>query len=166
MNIDALIKAATLEKNGAAKEAYRAIKTELLLNNSSKNPKSEGNIVAEIKVSKDKTFKEICNSESILINELDLAIIRKLIKQREDSISIYEANSRKELADIEKGQLKYLKELLPPEISDDQIKELILSAYPTGYSQKEMGKVIKLIKETFPTVNGKKVSELVKQYIQ
>ena len=36
MNIDELIKKATLSKNGAAKEAYRAIKAELLLNNSSK----------------------------------------------------------------------------------------------------------------------------------
>ena len=42
MNIDKLIKKATLEKNGAAKEAYRAIKAELLLNSSSKNPKPEG----------------------------------------------------------------------------------------------------------------------------
>ena len=42
MDIDKLIKHATLNKNGAAKEAYRAIKAELLLNNSSKTPKSEG----------------------------------------------------------------------------------------------------------------------------
>ena len=38
MNIDELIKRATLEKNSSKKEAYRAIKAELLLNSSSKNP--------------------------------------------------------------------------------------------------------------------------------
>lgn len=42
MDINELIKNATLEKNGAKKEAYRAIKAELLLNDSSKNPKSYG----------------------------------------------------------------------------------------------------------------------------
>ena len=42
MEIDKLIKMATLEKNGAAKEAYRAIKAELLLNSSSKSPKPKG----------------------------------------------------------------------------------------------------------------------------
>lgn len=39
MNIDELIKEAILEKNGSKKEAYRAIKAELLLNSSAKNPK-------------------------------------------------------------------------------------------------------------------------------
>ena len=42
MDIDKLIKEATLEKNSAKKETYRAIKSELLLNNSSKNSKPEG----------------------------------------------------------------------------------------------------------------------------
>ena len=47
-DIDKLIKYATLDKVGAAKEAYRAIKAELLLNNSSKTPKSEGRIIRSI----------------------------------------------------------------------------------------------------------------------
>ena len=43
-------------------------------------------------------------------------------------------------------QNKYLKELLPPEISRDKIQEAVTTAYPNGYTQKEMGKVIKEIK--------------------
>ena len=45
MDIDKLIKEATLNKNGSAKEAFRAIKTELLKNQTSKNPKPEGKII-------------------------------------------------------------------------------------------------------------------------
>ena len=155
MDIDKLIKEATLEKNSAKKEAYRAVKAELLKNQTSKNPKPEGKIIY--------TY----NGADVIqdIFELDLEIIKKLIKQREESISVYEANSRKDLADIERDQLKYLKILLPPEISADRIQEAIMTSYPNGYEQKQMGKVIKEIKAIFPTADGKLISELVKEHI-
>lgn len=162
MNIDKLIKKATLEKNGAAKEAYRAIKAELLLNSSSKNPKPEGKSLMT------KTFTIGVDEEpfDITINELDLSIIRKQIEIREEQINMYESNSRKDLADMYKEQNKYLKELLPPTISKEQIQEAVVTAYPNGFSQKEMGKVIKEIKSIYPTADGKLISEIVKEHIQ
>ena len=160
MNIDKLIKYATLDKAGAAKEAYRAIKAELLLNSSSKNPKPEGKVVNSI------TFCRKDNSFDIEVNELDLSIIRKLIKEREEQISMYEANSRKDLADMYREQLVCYKVLLPKEISKEQIQEAVVTAYPNGFSQKEMGKVIKEIKAIYPTADGKLIAETVKQYIQ
>lgn len=157
MDIDKLIKEATLSKNGAAKEAFRAIKAELLLNNSSKNPKPLGNLLCVTGLD-----SWISNVE---IYELDLSIIKKLIKEREEQISMYEANSRKDLADMYREQMKYLKELLPPEISKDRIQEAVMTAYPNGYTQKEMGKVIKEIKAIYPTADGKLISEIVKEHI-
>lgn len=156
MEIDKLIKYATLDKAGAAKEAYRAIKAELLLNSSSKTPKPEGKIVNSI------AFGRGNDSFNIEINELDLSIIRKLIKEREEQISMYEANSRKDLADMYKEQRDILKVFLPPEISLDDIKELILSLYPTGYTVREVGKVIKSVKEVYPTADMSKVGLVVK----
>ena len=137
MNIDNLIKEAMLEKNSTKKEAYRAIKAEILLQQTAKNAKE--------------------------INEV--SIIRKLIKQREESASIYDANSRKDLADLEREQIKYLRELLPPEISEDKIQEAVMTSYPNGFTQKEMGKVIKEIKSIYPTADGKLISEVVKKHI-
>ena len=160
MYIDNLIKEATLEKNSAKKEAYRAIKAELLLNNSSKNPKPEGKETGH--------FKLHCNDGSefeFYTNELDTSIIRKQIQIREEQVSMYEANSRKDLADMYREQMNYLKELLPPEISKEQIQEAIMTAYPNGFTQKEMGKVIKEIKGIYPTADGKLVSEIVKEHI-
>ena len=61
--------------------------------------------------------------------------------------------------------MKYLKELLPPEISKDKIQEAVMTAYPNGYTQKEMGKVIKEIKAIYPTADGKVISEVVKEHI-
>jgi uncharacterized protein YqeY len=160
MDIDKLIKYATLDKAGAAKEAYRAIKAELLLNNSSKTPKPEGKIVNSI------TFcRKNDDSFDIEINELDLSIIKKIIKEREEQISMYEANSRKDLADMYREQRDILKVFLPPEISRDKIQEAVTSAYPNGFTQKEMGKVIKEIKEIYPTADGKLISEVVKSNI-
>ena len=160
MEIDKLIKYATLDKAGAAKEAYRAVKAELLLNNSSKTPKPEGKIVNSI------TFcRKNDDLFDIEINELDLSIIKKIIKEREEQISMYEANSRKDLADMYREQRDILKVFLPPEISKEKIQEAVTTAYPNGFSQKEMGKVIKEIKAIYPTADGKLISEVVKKYI-
>ena len=160
MNIDKLIKLATLEKDGAAKEAYRAIKAELLLNSSSKNPKPEGKIVFSLTLCPKRE-----GDWSVDINELDISIVRKQIQIREEQVSMYEANSRKDLADMYKEQIKYLEQLLPPEISEDKIQEAVVTAYPNGYTQKEMGKVIKEIKAIYPTADGKLISEIVKEHI-
>lgn len=160
MKIDELIKYATLDKAGAAKEAYRAIKAELLLNHSSKNPKPEGKIVNTI------TFaREGEDPFKVDINELDLSIIKKQIQIREEQIAMYDANSRKELADMYREQNKVLKALLPAEISRDKIKEAVVTAYPNGYTQKEMSTVIKAIKAIYPMADGKLVATVVKEYI-
>jgi hypothetical protein len=160
MNIDKLILCATKDKVSAAKEAYRAIKAELLLNSSSKNPKAEGKVVSTITFTREgeKPFE-------IEINELDLSIIKKQVQIREEQISMYDANSRKDLADMYREQNQVLKALLPPEISKDKIEEAVVTAYPNGYTQKEMGKVIKEIKAIYPTADGKLISEVVKKHI-
>lgn len=143
MDIDKLIKEATLGKNSAKKEAYRGIKAELMLIQTG----SQGQ-----------------KPRPVDDNDV-IRVTRKLIKEREESINMYDANSRKELADMYREQVKYLKELLPPEISRDKIQEAVMTAYPNGYSQKEMGKVIKEIKAIYPTADGKLISEVVKEHI-
>ena len=150
MYIDNLIKEATLEKNSAKKEAYRAIKAELLLNNSSKNPKPMGKMI---------------NIGDKTLSVLEISIAKKQIEIKEEQIAMYEANSRKDLADMYKEQMKYLKELLPPEISEEQIQEAVTTAYPNGFNKKEMGKVVKEIKNIYPTADGKLISEVVKKHI-
>lgn len=140
MDIDKMIKDAILEKNGAKKEAYRAIKAELLLITTGKNAPSTIDEATEVKV------------------------IRKLISQREESISMYEANLRQELADMYKEQNKYLKELLPPEISKDDIKNTIYGLYPNGFSKKEIGKVIKSVKEIYPTADSKIIAKIINEH--
>ena len=142
-DIDKLIKEAMLEKNSAKKEAYRAIKAELLLIQTGSG-----------------------GQKARPVDEVDVVkVVRKLLKEREEQVSMYDANSRKDLADMYREQMSYLKELLPPEISEDKIQEAVTTAYPNGYTQKEMGKVIKEIKIIYPTADGKLIAEIVKKYI-
>ena len=132
-----------LEKNSAKKEAYRAIKAELLLIQTGSG-----------------------GQKARPVTEVDeVKVIRKILNEREEQISMYDANSRKDLADMYREQMKYLKELLPPEISEDKIQEAVMTAYPNSFSQKEMGKVIKEIKAIYPTADGKLISEVVKKHI-
>ena len=144
--IDKYIKDAILENNVAKREAYRAIKADILLLETSKNFKGE-------------------------VKEADIIkIIRKIIAQKEESITMYESNktdlgNRMKTINAYKEQIKYLKELLPPEISKDRINEFVVTSYPNGYIQKEMGKIIKEVKNTFPTADGKIIAEIVKKHI-
>ena len=154
MYIDNLIKEATLEKNSAKKEAYRAIKAAILLNNSSKNPKDSGKMI---------NIKK--GTDTITLSELEISIIKKEIQVREEQVSMYEANSRNDLADMYREQMKYLKELLPPEISEDKIQKAVTTIYPNGFTQKEMGRIIKEIKDIYPTADGKVIAKVVKEHI-
>ena len=143
MDIDKLIKEAMLEKNSAKKEAYRAIKAELLLIQTGSG-----------------------GQKARPVDEIDVVkTVRKLLKEREEQVSMYDANSRKDLADMYREQIIYLKELLPPEITENKIQEAVMTAYPNGFTQKEMGKVIKEIKAIYPTADGKLISEVVKKHI-
>lgn len=62
--------------------------------------------------------------QDILSDEDALAVIRKLSKQRKDSIEQFEKGGRADLADVEKGELKILESYLPQMMSKDEIKKV------------------------------------------
>jgi uncharacterized protein YqeY len=77
-----------------------------------------------------------------------LVILDKMLKQRRDSISQYQAAERNDLADIEIFEVGIIQEFLPAQLSDDEITALIDEAIAaTGASEmKDMGKVMGMIK--------------------
>jgi len=92
-----------------------------------------------------------------------LAVIRKGVKQRQDSIEQYEKGNRPELAAKERSEMTMLQAYLPPDLSDaeieDGVKEIIAS---TGAaSKKDMGKVMKEATARYKgRVDGKKIQEI------
>jgi uncharacterized protein YqeY len=91
--------------------------------------------------------------------------IEKMLKQRRDSISQYEAANRHDLADVEKFEVAVLQSYLPQPLTEAEIVELLDKAIAdTGASGvKDMGKVVAAVK---PQVVGRadmgKVSGLIK----
>jgi uncharacterized protein YqeY len=76
-----------------------------------------------------------------------VAVIRKQIKQRQDSIDGFEKGGRTDLVDKEKAELVVLKSYLPDELSQEQIEEIVKAVIAeVGASTKaDMGKVMKAV---------------------
>ncbi|TQK07189.1 GatB/YqeY domain-containing protein [Herbaspirillum sp. SJZ107] len=77
-----------------------------------------------------------------------VAIVEKMIKQRKDSITQFEAGGRADLADIEKAELAVLTGYMPAGLSDEEVAaEVAAAVAATGASgPQDMGKVMGVLK--------------------
>ena len=103
-----------------------------------------------------------------LSDEEAMTVIRKAMKQREDSIEQYTNAGRTELADKERSEMDLLKTYLPAEMSEEELEQglrEIITA--TGaQSKKDMGKVMKEATARFRgRVDGRKVQEAVSRLL-
>ena len=94
------------------------------------------------------------------------AIVEKMIKQRKDSITQFEAGGRADLADIEKAELVVLAAYMPAGLSDEEIAAEVTAAVAASGAAgpQDMGKVMAIVK---PKLAGRAdmtiVSALVKK---
>jgi hypothetical protein len=94
-----------------------------------------------------------------------VAVIEKMLKQRKDSITQYEAAKRQDLADAEKFEVDVLMAYMPAGLSADEVAAIVAAAVAESGAKgpADMGKVIALVK---PKVAGRadmgEVSKLVK----
>jgi uncharacterized protein YqeY len=101
-----------------------------------------------------------------LLSDEDLvALLRKLVKQRQESIEIYDRAGRRELADKERAEIDIIRTYLPQELSDPEMKAAITDVITKvdARSIKDMGRVMAALKQGY---SGKmdfgKASGLVK----
>lgn len=75
-------------------------------------------------------------------------VLAKMVKQRQESIAIFEQNARQDLADKEKAELAVIQSFLPQQLDDDAVADAIAAAIAaTGAaSPKDMGKVMAKLK--------------------
>ena len=104
--------------------------------------------------------------ERIELSDTDVvSIIDKMMKQRRESITQYEAGNRRDLADAEKFEITVLQAYMPQALSEAEVEaEIAAAMQATGAkAMSEMGKVMAVLK---PRLAGKadmgKVSALVK----
>ncbi|HCI12629.1 MAG: glutamyl-tRNA amidotransferase [Gallionellales bacterium GWA2_60_142] len=104
--------------------------------------------------------------ERIELTDADVvAIIEKMMKQRRDSISQYEAAGRQDLADVEKFEMTVLQAYMPQQLSEDEINAAVAEAVTaTGAAgPQDMGKVMGVLKAKLAgRADMGKVSALIK----
>jgi len=103
-----------------------------------------------------------------LSDEEALGVIRKSIKQRQDSVEQYTKGNRPELAAKERAEIEILKSYMPPELSDSELesglREIIASS--GAQSKKDMGKVMKEATVRYKgRADGRKIQEIVSRLL-
>ena len=136
------IKKAMLAKDEASLRALRAIKSALLL----------------IKT-------ESANKE--ITEEQEIKLLQKLVKQRKESVSIYEQQNRNDLANIEKEELQVIEKYLPAQISDEELVNIleVIAKDLNASSISDLGKVMSVaMKKLGGKADGKAISEASKRF--
>ena len=88
--------------------------------------------------------------KSVLADDELLGLLQKLIKQRQESVEIYDKAGRKELADQERGEIDIIRAYLPAQMSEAEAKAAIAEVIKTTGAQsiKDMGKVMAVLKQS------------------
>ena len=134
------IKTAMKEKQADKLSALRAIKSELLLEQTSGSGKE-------------------------ITEEKEIKIVQKLIKQRKDSAEIYKKEGREDLYEKEMSEIKFLEAYLPEQMSEEELDAIIKEAIEkTGASSmKDMGKVMGMVNaKVAGRAEGKVIAQKVK----
>ena len=97
-----------------------------------------------------------------------LALLQKMIKQRQESIAIYEQNGRPELAQAEREEAEVIQSFLPQQLDEAETRAAVEAAIAeTGAaSMKDMGKVVGALRGKYAgRMDFAKASALVKEML-
>lgn len=138
------LKQAMRDKNEAALRTLRAIKAAILVEKTAAGAKEEFTEADELK------------------------LLQKLVKQRRDSLEIFRAQSREDLAKTEEEEIAVIEQFLPAQLSEEElyarVKEIIAA---TGASSPaDMGKVMGTAsRQLAGQAEGRQISEAVKKLL-
>jgi uncharacterized protein YqeY len=143
-DVMAQMKAAMLSKNEAALRALRAIKSAILLAKTAEGKKEDISADDEIK------------------------LLQKLAKQRKDSLEMFEAQNREDLAVKEREELAIIETFLPKALSADELKsalqQIITEVGAKGPG--DLGKVMGVASKALAgKADGKAISAMVKELL-
>ncbi len=138
------MKTAMLAKDEAALRSLRAVKAAILLAKTSEGAGGE------------------------LKEEDEIKLLQKLVKQRKDSLEIFQQQNRAELAKKEEEEIAVIEKFLPEQMPADEIKEELVKiiAAVGASSSADMGKVMGVAtKQLAGKADGKTISLLVKELL-
>lgn len=138
------IKAAMLAKDSKKLEALRAIKSGLLILKTGKGAGDE------------------------IPKDLEMGLLKKLVKQRTESAALYREKNRADLAEEEEFQAGIIKTYLPEQISGDALRNIVknIIAETGAESMKDMGRVMGTAsKKLAGQADNKEISSIVKELL-
>ena len=131
-------------KDDAAKRGIRAVKQAILL------AKTDG-------------------TGSEITEEMEIKMLQKLVKQRKESISIYEKQGREDLAVVEREEVEVIERYLPKQMETAELKEYLQGVINElgATSKKDMGRIMGLAnKELAGRDDGRAISTAVKELLK
>lgn len=137
------LKTAMKAKDQAALRGIRAIKSAILLEKTS-------------------------GAKHDLTSETELKLLQKLVKQRKESLEIYEREGREDLAQTEREEIEVIERYLPEQLSEEELEAKLreIVARTGAGSMKDMGKVMGIAgKELAGRADGKAISAIVKKLL-
>lgn len=137
------LKEAMKSKNQAALRGIRAVKAAILL------AKTDG-------------------SGQDITPEREIAILQKLVKQRRESLDIFEKQNREDLAVIEREEIEVIEKYLPKQLSEEELEATVrqIIAQTGAASMKDMGMVMGAAsKQLAGKADGRMISEIVKKLL-
>jgi len=138
------LKMAMLAKDEAALRSLRAVKAAILLVKTSEGASGE--------------IKE----------EEEVKLLQKLVKQRKDSLEIYQQQNRQDLAQKELEEISIIEKFLPKQLSSDELRTILKQVITEvgALSPADMGKVMGVAtKQLAGKADGKTISTLVKEIL-
>jgi uncharacterized protein len=139
------LKTAMLAKDEKSLRGLRAIKAAILLAKTSEGAAGE------------------------LKEEDEIKLLQKLVKQRKDSLDIYQKQSRADLAQKEQEEIEIIEKFLPKQLSSEELKAEIknIVAETGASSVADMGKVMAVAtKKLSGKADGKAISAIVKDLLK
>ena len=112
--------------------------------------------------------KQIEKREALSIEE-EIKILQALVKQRKESIDLYEKGGRRELVAIEEKEMNIINSYLPKMMSDDSIKDIVKNVIETSgaNSISDMGKVMpEVMKQGKGLIDGKTAQKFVSEMLK
>jgi uncharacterized protein len=97
-----------------------------------------------------------------------LAVVRKEVKKREDSIASFSQAGRTDMADKEKKEMEFLKTMLPAQLTPEKLEQLVKEAIAEvgATSKAQMGSVMKAAQaKAAGQADGKTLSQLVQRLL-
>ncbi len=143
-NVMTELKTAMLARDEAALRSLRAIKAAILLAKTAEGASGE------------------------LKEDEEIKLLQKLVKQRKDSLEIFQQQKRADLAQKEQEEIVIIEKFLPQQLSSEELKQALTTIIADigATSPADLGKVMGIASKQFAgKADGKTISALVKELL-